>query len=74
MIDLSTYVLNWITTQLEVLSNHHARNLLSRYSMFQYAGHSVDQVEKLILQNVAELGRERRINQWNFLYVIGQQE
>jgi hypothetical protein len=45
--------------------------LLSKSSVFNYAGHSVDQVEQLILQNEAELNRERSSDQLNFLSRVG---
>jgi len=51
--------------------------LLSQSSLFKYAGYFVDQVVQLILQNEAELKRERSLNQLNFLshvriaYVVG---
>jgi hypothetical protein len=45
--------------------------LLSQSGLFKYAGHSVHQVVKLILQNEAELNRERSLNQLNFLSHVG---
>lgn len=45
--------------------------LLSHSSFFKYAGHSFDQLVKLILQNEADLKRERSLNQLNFVSHVG---
>jgi hypothetical protein len=45
--------------------------LLSQSSVIKYVGHSVDQVEQLILQNEAELNRGRSSDQLNFLSRVG---
>ena len=46
-------------------------SLKNIYGHSKYAGHSLDQVEKLILQTEAELTREHRLNQLNFMSYVG---
>jgi hypothetical protein len=47
------------------------KNILGHLNAFKYASHSVDQVEKLIIQGEAELDRDHKIDHLRFLSYVG---
>jgi hypothetical protein len=47
------------------------KNILCHLKVFKYASHSADQVEKLIIQNEAELNRDNKIDPLRFLSYVG---
>jgi hypothetical protein len=57
--------------EIKLISELPLKNILGHLNAFKYAGHSVDEVEKLILQNEAELNRDHRVNNLKFLSYVG---
>jgi hypothetical protein len=47
------------------------KNILGHSNAFRHASHSVDQVERLIIQNEAELNRDHKIDHLRFLSYVG---